>query len=112
MVHGFTAEAAPNWAIMGPGLAAAGFRTVTFRYASLTIGAELAAAAMATRVRAISGPVALLGHSRAAWSPNDLGGCAGRISHWFNISGVNNGTAIRPAYPATPWATWASRACW
>jgi triacylglycerol esterase/lipase EstA (alpha/beta hydrolase family) len=102
MVHGFTAEAAPNWAVMGPGLAAAGFRTVTFRYSSLTIGAELAAAELAARVRTISGPVALLGHSEGGLVTKTcivLGGCAGRISHWFNISGVNNGTLISAGIP-------------
>src|SRR4051812_32703125 len=105
LVHGFTAEALPNWAVMAPGLTAAGFRTVTFRYSSLTIGAELAARQLAATVNMYASggrKVGLLGHSEGGLVTKTcivLGGCAGKVSHWFNISGVNNGTLISAGIP-------------
>jgi triacylglycerol lipase len=105
LVHGFTAEALPNWAVMAPGLTAAGFRTVTFRYSSLTIGAELAATQLGTLVQSLTRngqKVALLGHSEGGLVTKTciiFKGCNGKVSHWFNISGVNNGTAISAGLP-------------
>jgi hypothetical protein len=104
LVHGFTAEAAPNWAVMNPGLIAAGIQTTVFRYPSLTIGAQAAAGLLAQTVNLVAGggKVGLLGHSEGGLVTKTcivLGGCAGKVSHWFNISGVNNGTAISAGLP-------------
>jgi hypothetical protein len=104
LVHGFTAEAAPNWAIMSPGLLAAGIQTTVFRYPSLTIGAEAAAQSLAQTVNLVAGggKVGLLGHSEGGLVTKTcivLKGCEGKVSHWFNISGVNNGTAISAGLP-------------
>jgi triacylglycerol esterase/lipase EstA (alpha/beta hydrolase family) len=105
LVHGFTADALPNWAVMAPGLEAAGIHTVVYRYPSLVIGAEAAAAALAQTVNANlgnGGKVGLLGHSEGGLVTKTcivLGGCAGKVSHWFNISGVNNGTLISAGLP-------------
>jgi triacylglycerol lipase len=104
LVHGFTAEALPNWAVMSPGLMAAGIQTQVFRYPSLTVGAELAAQSLAQQVNSFAGggKVGLLGHSEGGLVTKTcivLKGCAGKVSHWFNISGVNNGTAISAGLP-------------
>jgi triacylglycerol lipase len=105
LVHGFTAEAAPNWAVMAPGLAAAGFRTTVFRYGSLVEGAEAAATQLGALVSQLSAGgqrVALLGHSEGGLVTKTcivFKACKGKVSHWFNISGVNNGTLISAGLP-------------
>jgi triacylglycerol lipase len=106
-VHGYTAEAAPNWAVMAPALTAAGFPTQVFRYPSLSIGAAAAARSLGATVSALAAggrKVALIGHSEGGLVTKACiieAGCRGKVSHWFNISGVNNGTLISAGLPGT-----------
>jgi triacylglycerol lipase len=107
LVHGFTAEALPNWAVMGPGLAAAGFQTQVYRYPSTVVGAQAAAQALGATVSALAvggRKVALIGHSEGGLVTKACiieAACRGKVSHWFNISGVNNGTLISAGIPGT-----------
>jgi triacylglycerol esterase/lipase EstA (alpha/beta hydrolase family) len=108
LVHGYTAEALPNWVVMNPGLLAAGFQTEVFRYPSNLVGAEAAARSLGDQVEQATrngGKVGLLGHSEGGLITKTcivlVAKCKDKVSHWFNISGVNNGTLISAGIPGT-----------
>jgi hypothetical protein len=104
-VHGYTAQNLATWALVKPALTAAGYGggdMVEFNYNSTVVPAITAANSLATVVQRAAatsptGKVDIMAHSEGNLVSEAcmlLAGCQGKVDHWVNMTGAQNGTEL------------------
>jgi triacylglycerol esterase/lipase EstA (alpha/beta hydrolase family) len=107
-IHGYTMQNLNMWATAKTRLMADGYRNgdfTEFNYNSTTENASASAQKFAQPVLAAAaksptGKVDVIAHSEGnlvAEACMVLGPCAGKVDHWINMSGAQNGTALASA---------------
>jgi triacylglycerol lipase len=107
-VHGYTGDAGGSMTAYITAFAAAGWpagRLVEFKYPSLVAGAESAARSLGNTVSQVlartgADKVDIVAHSEGNLVSETcmvLGACAGKVSHWVNLTGAQNGTNLAAA---------------
>jgi triacylglycerol esterase/lipase EstA (alpha/beta hydrolase family) len=107
-VHGYTAQNLATWAVAKPAFLAAGYGAgdlIEFNYTSTVEMASVSAANLAPVVqraaaKSPTGKVDIVAHSEGNLVSETcmlLGGCSGKVDHWVNLTGAQNGTALASA---------------
>jgi triacylglycerol lipase len=107
-VHGYTMQNSGMWSIARTQFVASGWRNgdlTEFNYNSTIEGAEASSRKLGDVVNRVAaqspnGKVDIVAHSEGNLVTQacfTLGSCAGKIDHWVNMAGAQNGTALASA---------------
>jgi triacylglycerol esterase/lipase EstA (alpha/beta hydrolase family) len=107
-VHGFTMQNTGMWSVARTQAVASGYRNgdlTEFNYNSTVEGAEASSRKLGDVINRVAGTsptgkVDIIAHSEGNLVSETcfvLGSCSGKVDHWVNMAGAQNGTALASA---------------